>query len=155
MDENKGKKIVLTVITIVGAIFILAFLNSGIQFGNPFGGMGIQLPEIHPSITVKADIVRGFYDLKISDSTIEISHNFFSIGKLGVFDFAVPNKQVVLKMRINGASCDEEKRMEFTGLSTERVTLNCKANKGSNVVNLELYDTEGLEDSYETTYFIK
>ena len=147
---SRNRKIGFTIILAVIGIVLIALLAGGIEIGN------FKLPSLGKKIIVNVDVERTLFDVRISKTTIDIHQGTFSVGKpLGIFSgLIIGDKKLILKMFVRGELCDTQE-FEISGRGTASKRLSCPAEVGANHVRIDLFDTAGKEDSYETSFEVK
>lgn len=147
---SRNRKIGFTIILVVVGIVLIALLSGGIEIGN------FKLPSIGKKIIVNADVERTLFDVRIAKTTIEIHQGTFSVGKpFGIVSgIILGEKKLILKMYVRGELCDTQE-FEIKGSGVVSKKLSCPAEIGANHVRIDLFDTAGKEDSYETTFEVK
>lgn len=147
---SRNRKIGFTIILAVVGIVLIALLSGGVEIGN------FKLPSIGKKIIANVDVERTLFDVSLSKTTIDIHQGTFSVGKpLSIFSgLIIGDKKLILKMFVRGELCDtQEFEIEGRGVVSKR--LSCPAEVGANHIMINLFDTKGREDSYETTFEVK
>ena len=147
---TRNRKIGFTIILAVIGVVLIALVSGGVEIGN------FKLPSIGKKIIANVDVERTLFDVDIVKTTIDIHQGTFSVGKpFGIFSgLIIGEKKLILKMFVRGELCDtQEFSIEGRGVVSKR--LSCPAEVGANHVKIELFDTDGREDSYETTFEVK
>lgn len=149
-ETTRNRKIGFTIILAIIGIMLIALLSGGIELGN------FKFPSIGKKIIVNVDVERTLFDVRIAKTTIDIHQGTFSIGKpLGIVSgIILGEKKLILKMYVRGELCDtQEFEIRGTGVASKR--LSCPSEVGANHVRIDLFDTAGKEDSYETNFEVK
>lgn len=147
---SRNRKIGFTIILLVVGIVLIALLSGGVELGS------FKFPSIGKKIIVNVDVQRTLFDVSISKTTIDIHQGILSVGKPFGFvsGLIIGEKKLILKMFVRGELCDTQE-FEIEGRGTVSKRLSCPAEIGDNHVRIDLFDTKGLEDSYETSIIIK
>ena len=147
---SRNRKIGFTVILLVVGIVMIALLSGGVELGS------FKFPSIGKKIIVNVDVQRTLFDVSISKTTIDIHQGIFSVGKPFGFvsGLIIGEKKLILKMFVRGELCDTQE-FEIEGRDTVSKRLSCPTEVGANHVRIDLFDTKGREDSWETTFEVK
>lgn len=153
--SDRNRKIGFTILAVTIATILLAFFSGGAELG------GLKLPSLGKNIIANVDVERTFTDVGIVKTTIDIHQGFFSVGAFSLFlpdsETFIGTKKLTLKMSVRGQLCDS-KEFEIEGRGVKNIKLNCGSppvGQGDNYVLIELFDTKGKEDIYETTFLVK
>ena len=150
-ELSRNKKIGYTILIAVVGIIFISILSGGVELG------GLRLPSIGKNIIANVDVERGFFDVGIVKTTIDIHQGLFSVGTFSLSGIIIGEKKLILKMSVRGQLCDS-KEFEIEGRGTKNIRLSCGSppvGQGENYVLIELFDSRGREGVYDTTLVVK
>ena len=125
------------------------FISGGTEIGN-----FIKLPTIGKNIVADVDVERTLFDVKIVETSIKLKQGYLSIAPLGIFPSIIGTKKLFLKMSVDSDINCAEKEFEIEGRGIKSMKLSCKSQVGTHNVKIELFDTDGLEHTFQTTFTV-